>query len=412
MKINHYYLIVFIILSFSFSFFYLINPEKLNVKDINLIIICVFSCYLGIRFWKKAKIRTKNLFLFFLIANLILTLLSSYQSSVLYSQPLWFGIRPQRYFMIYPLFLFDIICLLDNKKITIKGLSRLLFVFSIVEMSIGFLQYFLYNYFVFTYSYSQNMGRYGGNARLYFDLTILYFCGFCSISGFVKTHKIRCLVFLFFTLLFSVVVVQGRMATLGFLFFILFDYFFLTKEKNYRKISWLPIIFIFLILFFVTPMGQDVIYSIETGDFSTNQIRSDGRAFYLNVVGNNFLGGGYINTDWNLSYIGSKMDKNFFIEDNGMFGFAFEYGWPGLIIEFVLYVISFKYAILLTKKNKPFFLSFLLYSLITSITLMQYGLKPSIFSWLFLGVSFFEYSKYSKRSKYIIERKRNEYFAY
>lgn len=114
---------------------------------------------------------------------------------------------------------------------------------------------------------------------------------------------------------------------------------------------------IICIYFFSTDFLNNIIGNIlkttKTGDTLT--IRSLGREFYISELESNkinFIFGMGI-PDYNLSstYYKLGMDKNYFLDDNGIYGYAYIYGILGITVILLMLLKYFLLSIRCLKEN-------------------------------------------------------------
>lgn len=387
---NIYLTILFIIFSFCIDFFYLINPSIVDVSDLNLIIIIIFSIIIFISIYNRTDKKTVNDFFLIFCSIFMLVIFSSLQSYILYKQPFWYGFRAQRTYLVYPLIFLIIKILINHKKITFSQIINLMFVISSIEMIIGFIQFLVGDKFVFTYSFKSFESSYGNYMRLYFYDTYIILTSFVAIERYKKNNQIKYLLYIFVSFIFIALVTQSRMATLMFGFWVVCSLLFVGNFKKdnvfSKSVIFVGFIAISLIFFFGTSMGKSLLESFQTGDFSTDKIRKIGRDFYLQTILNNFLGGGFINTLWEPAFNGSLMNKGVYIVDNGVFGFLFVYGWPGIFYLIIIESYSIYKGIKIAKYKKEYsFFIFVLFSISTSLTLQYYATSMSLITWIIIS---------------------------
>jgi hypothetical protein len=390
---------LFVVLACAFNLFYLVNSAVFPLEDINLIVILVWALFELLSKSKIIKTRTYLYFSCYFICSCVLVLCSSIQSHNLYLQPIWYGIRAQRYALVYPFLLFIILSLVDGNKISISEIKGVLFLFCSILLFVGFLQQFLYEDKVFTFVYTNGGSRYGNYIKLGFDVDLLIITSFFALNNFSKSNNPLNLVYLLLVFCFLLFVEQSRMMVVAFGLSVVISYFFFLKG-SYRQKSIMAVLFLFVfIVFCFSDMASDLFSSLISGDFGTSEIRKEGRSFYFDTLKSYFLGGGFINTDWDLSVTGAKFDIGYFVVDNGVFGYFFTYGWPGILSFIILYFFSFKKAIRVCKFGDFSFLGYLLFAILASFTVASMGMTQSISMWVFLSLMIDECNGQEKLSQ-------------
>ena len=77
-----------------------------------------------------------------------------------------------------------------------------------------------------------------------------------------------------------------------------------------------------------------------------NDIRSIGKEYYREQLSKSpIIGRGYINTDWQPAYVGAGMNRQIYLNDNGLMGFTFVFGILGLIWFIVWFIMLIVYRI-------------------------------------------------------------------
>lgn len=400
LKINIHNIFLFLCLSLNINAFYLVNSEKLNLKDINLILILIwfFLVILSIGFKVNKKVFINALL--FIGGCFILAITSTMQSRELYGQRFLLGFRAQRLWIIYPIIYFILHSLLKCKKISFKQIIQTIYFYCLIELVIGFVQFLIYDYVDFTYVLTND--RYG-KKRFYFDDIFLNFTIIYSVYLYMKgINKRFNFIYIILVILFHVIVMKGRMAFVTLLFTLFIMLFFFTKMKLNRKMVFVILGLTIFVGVLFTSMGKDILYTVLGINVNqTSSIRELGRKFYLETIHDHpILGGGYINTLWQPAYIGAKMDEGILIVDNGVFGFMFEYGLLGMFFLLCYYIFITKKAIYMYKKDKnSFYITYIIFSILGMYTLMKMGTIASLELPIFMTLICFSYDQ-TRRKQY------------
>lgn len=383
-KINPWCVFLFLILSSSCNFFYLFPNEigNISLKDFSIILILLCFCCSSFYIF-KSKVIFNKVFCFIEISTIILVLTSSYAALIHWRQPLWYGIRAQRLYLIYPFLLLIYLSLFKSNKINFKQIVKVLYTFSIIELFISAFQVFITPNFIFLNIQISKGGRFFGvPLRLYLEDSkyIILFCSFYSLDKFIREEKILSNgLFSFLSLLLLALIDQSRMLIVTFIItFVLL--IFKAKIGRKKKLSFIVATLFLLICFLFTPFANSIFSLLNKTSADTSEIRAIGRTFYLDTLKQSpILSGGFVNTDWELSIIGARMNEFIFANDNGIFGFLFYYGLIGLLYIFFLYFFLIKKSYFIYKKTKNISLfTFIVFSLIGSYSVYSFGMSAHI----------------------------------
>ena len=368
-KINIELIMLYVIVISMTSLFGLLKISS----DIVLIECLIFILYVEIKYCKIKVKSSKYEFKWFIILLVPLIIMSSIRSYQLYGQAIMLGIRAQRmifalYFMYFPLSK-----LYNIKKINRSDIEKMIY-------SIGTIQMILYTiYFVckgkiglLNYDYDY---RYGG-MRLRVDCCIINLLFILSINNYIKGRKKKENLFLIiFNVLTCALMLKTRLLIVAYIGVIIVTLFLWKKDLRKKFLICIGGLLIVPIIFKSTII-KDTIDTILEND--KNDIRKIGKEYYIECLKESPLAGrGYINTLCRKAYIGAGMDRNIYLVDNGIYGFAFVYGGIGILWFIILWFkILFK-SVKKYKENEDY--SIILYLVYITILL------PNITWWVWAG---------------------------
>lgn len=358
---------------------YLLDTSLINVSgainyaDIWLVLYVIYTLYIA---FKYRRIKTgMPYFVFETIAVIILCILSAYQANRLFGQSIILGIRPQRFFIVIMLSYFTIRKLFIAEKINIEKLKRAIINFALLEAVLSIIQQLVYNYFVFMYCMVNQ--RYG-SVRLYLSSSVITLAMFFAMEGIInKKHFKKNLIMVIVGLIYMLLVIKGRLTTISTISALVVG-FLLMKGFSARKLFYAIIVISLLFGFTRTEMYRDLSDAIEIengaigGD--TLDIRNAGREHYFNRLDNNpFLGGGYPSELYVPAASAAGIYNNIMLNDNGIFGLMYVYGYVGLIV-FVIFFFRLLYLAWKVYRDNSF------YSVLMYITLIAVQ-AVNIVSW-------------------------------
>lgn len=375
-KLNPYIIPLFIIFFLDSQCF---NLVKINYNDVCLIFSIILLLIVVLKFYRTIFAKWFH-FLIPMLFLLVLIVTSAMQAKILYNQPFILGIRPQRDFLKWICIYLSFVIMLRNKKINLKQIVTVLFIASYIRIALLIIQWILNPLGVNFLHIDLITERYG-LPRFYVSIKLELFLVFYFAFKLFNREKMTSLkklsVYLFiFMILFTMLFITlSRMEVVSAIVGLLLLYF---STFRFTKISTPISIFcgiILTIVFFSTSLGEELLnLLLGNVDFDTAVIRDNGRNFYFDVIKDNLLfGGGMPNKLWDASVVGSGISKNYFYVDNGIFGFVFIYGIVGLIWIISLYCMIVYFSFCLHDKRKNIYLSFLVFNIVGSYTLMPMG---------------------------------------
>lgn len=299
------------------------------------------------------------------IFGIILILTSSLQASWLYEgQSIIDGLSCQKIFLSGLILYFPLSRLIQKGELTFKDIIDVLFVCSCLHMLVYFVQYLVGPSHVFLSCYytTPSMDSRVTRIRLYGSCyTITFSLIICAVNAMnrlydeVGSKKImnKDLAFVVVANLFNAFIIMGRQMIISYIVIVICALFFAKK----RGVTGLVIFAILIVVVGVvmnTGFVQEVIseYQGTTIDtHSTMGVRLRAQEFYANIIREHpILGGGYADTSISSAAIGSGYSSGYYIGDNGIYGFVFRYGLPGLIWAIALMLTFFKNGIRLSNQ--------------------------------------------------------------
>lgn len=345
MKINIRYelLFIYIIFLLNNNIFGLLNISD----DIVLVIVFVFILFITIKY---KNLKQRYMFKKEVLFITCLIIISSIVSYKLYGQGIMLGLRAQRKFFIAPLMYFPISKLLGAGVITRNDIEKIFYRVGISEIiiytlyylsggSIGFLN------INFDYRY--------GDIRLRvnsFNIEILFLIVVNNILN-GKNRKGNLLIGII-DFIFIAFILKTRLLVVGILVIAIVGIFFVRKQWILKIVSVLAIICMIPIALNLTII-KDIITTLLEDD--PNDIRKLGKEYYIEQLQKTpILGRGYINTQSEEAFRGAGMDKQYYLNDNGIYGFAFMYGFIGMIWIIDIVIRCLKYGINIYKKYNDY----------------------------------------------------------
>lgn len=391
-KINLYQVLLFFLLSININFFYLLsNGNFFGIPIVDFIFIFNIFIFIWQLFRDNFYLKRNDGFLFIGIV-LVLFLISAISASASYNQSFLAGIISQRQWISWMLLMYPILRWLESSRISVKEIKDVIVTFSNIYVLICILQFFLFNQIQFTSVVTSV--RYG-SVRLYFNTTILILASSIVMDSLFNNKNKRIFIVNILELLsyFFVifVVTKGRMQTISFLLALTICVLLRRKISFFKKVSFILLLFIALLLFFNTPMGQEILNLVvgKSIENDTLSIRDSARQYYWKLVTSSWknllfgLGTPNINNSYALGILNpiwsQSVTARYYLEDVGVMAILIRYGLLGIIswISVLIYniVLSFK---IYGKTGELFFLQFLLVDIFACWTLIPTMFNNSI----------------------------------
>lgn len=353
-------IILYIIMFGCEHCFYLIDEKAINVagafnlSDIFLAIGLMFFAYVELKYRRVSRIDRKYKILVASITVLIVT--SSYQSHVLYGQSILYGIRPQRFWIVWAFMVFPISKLLYARAISTKDIENLIYRFGYIELLLYSLQ-FIWGSGVEILHVNTSGVLLHGLLRYYFDSVLLRLMLFLSIEKiFRKQHILKNSIIVALDLFVIVIVCQMRMTFIAVAVSIVIGVM-LMRRMTIRKILMLAGIVLVAAFSLNLSVVQETITEAmgflqgNAATTSTLKFRAQASALYMNTLASHpLLGGGYINTLNDVARNAAGIDNNIYLVDNGLLAFVYIYGLIGLAWLVVLAINLLRDGYYLVKK--------------------------------------------------------------
>ncbi len=320
----------------------------INILDIGFLLVAGLAVLIMLMLKDEHEVqyRFRGVFLF----TIIMVITSSMQSNILYGQSFWLGIRPQRTFLLWALLYFPIRKCMALGIITYDGFEKLIYRIGILELILYIGQFLVGDYVTFLHVLSNNVYS---TSRYYFNTIFLCLLLFICLDKVFKRERILFNLCIIVAVIFEILIV-GKMR-LNFIAVIVAIACGLIIWRNGGTTKILIIIAGIAGLAMLS--SNEVVSSIipalnRTSSIDTLAIRDSARAFYLSVLAEHpILGGGYINTDWYPSVVGSGVNLGYGWVDNGIFGFAFLNGLLGVAWFIYLLFRLYKNAYYILKND-------------------------------------------------------------
>ena len=371
-RINKYLLLISMILLMNLNVFYLLPDLPFKQEDLTLGIELLFTFYVYYRNRRRVTYRYKWLMLF----PLLFVVTSSIMAYINYNQPIFMGIRAQRHWIGALLMYFPLTKLFMLEKIHKEELFKMvdysciiLFILCMLQSVLGFDHLFM--------NVLKNV-RYGG-IRLYICVLFYEISYFYHLVDFLYTKKIpfyKNIFYIVITLMIFIIIYKSRMA---FLVLVLGSAITVLMMQTTRKKFIVTALGIgILIAFLSSSMGSDIINTILNNENvlqDTSTIREAGKTFFMQGIRESLLnrvfGKGFVNIDWPQAYYNSGYASNYFIDDNGIIGLIFYYGYSFALWMFVITFIFVKDAF---EHNQKLYITYFIYSI-----LGIYSLYPTLY---------------------------------
>lgn len=355
-----------IILIMNLYYFYVIDHYNTRLFGISMQDVALAAAMLwGVYYWIKL-IKLPNPKFYFgrwMLAMLIMVLLSSIQSNRLCGQSLIGGIAPQRWIWVWALVYFPVRKCIYNKIINLDDFIAMLLAVGICQLILWTVQFFLGDSVFLTHV---GRGTRSNRTRYYYNPVLLDFLFLLSLDRFVKYPRMKKVLYVVIAglVLFETMVIQQfRATTMGLLvcmfFFAVIHVLFMKGNNKYKIICFMIGCIVVGGILSTSLMRSALKLIFE----NRPDIRSVGRELYLRTLFEHpILGGGYPNTHYEPAMTAATDGNSaIYMSDNGIFGFFYLYGGIGII-----WIVTLWYKLLLNgMKIKRFFseLAYLLFPL-------------------------------------------------
>lgn len=386
-------ILIMILLLIIENFFYLFNKANfpISYNDLAFIVFILLVVFIIVKDKDlKLIIDRKNIFFLFIpLIIIILIFMSTFQAYFKVAQPLYLGIRPQRY-LFSIIFLYPLIKLLKDEKMLLY-MKKSLKLIGLSATFIYSIQYLFINKIKFLNIYETI--RFG-EVRLHFESIIIDITLFLIINELFKNRinkkeRLIKLIEICTILFYYFFVIKGRLIVLG-ISITLIVLIYILKYKNKIIIIYISLYLLFGVFFIIHyEIKDNIIYNYYTNimeeifnNSGNYQIRNLGKNFYEERIKENpLLGYGFLNE----LYAGNEkilgLEYNYYLNDNGLTAIKVLYGYTGYILFIVIYLYLFLRSIKIIKFN-IFYFSYFLYLGIISINILPsyWGVGPLIFT--------------------------------
>lgn len=311
---------------------------KLNYADFWLGLFIIYAGYIFFTYTDTKE--GEPLFKYNIIAVVVICLLASFQAHRLFGQSMSWGIRPQRFFVVIILSYFALRKIFVEELLDIDTMQRVIINFAIIEAVMSIIQQVFYKYIVFMHCMTNY--RYG-SIRLYLSGSVITLAMFFALERLINKIDIGKNVFIICAgVVYLLVVSKGRLTTVATIS-ALVGGFMIMKGVSARKFLYAIILVLCLFGFSRTQMYKNLtdVIRIENGEITgdTMDIRNDGRNYYLSKVSENpILGKGYPNELNRRATTASGYYDKLMLNDNGIFGILYVYGYLGLFVFMLLFI--------------------------------------------------------------------------
>ncbi|EKQ56944.1 MULTISPECIES: O-antigen ligase family protein [unclassified Clostridium] len=358
--------------------FYLVDVDNISIRgtfnydDIPLALSVLWSIFVLAKY-KKVKIKS-YMFRTEIVFVLVLVILSSIRGMQLYGQSILLGIRPQRFFLILFLMYFPLtkfICASEKNRI---DLQKVISCLGIMALTIYTVQYFLVSKVLFLYV--PESSRYGGT-RLHFDSTLISILFFFVIENiFQKRQMKKNIIILSLLIFYNIFIIRGRLAILA-IALSSAAMILLWKKNLLIKIPGIIFGVIILGCLLTTPLISQYASVLDKNIRNTDPnyiIRELGKENYLNQLKDSpVLGRGYINELNEKAYLAAGVDKQYYLNDNGITAFVYMYGIIGGVWVICLFAKMYIYGFkMYSKQNKYMYVAYIIYLTILLPNILQF----------------------------------------
>lgn len=384
--INKYYLIIIIIILLETQFFYLLEDSFFNIKLLDICVAIEGAAFLLTLLTNKMKL-VKNKYSLIVLFGVLLCISSAFAGYIYYDQPILMGINVQRIRITSLLFYFSLICWIKNDKINKEGLIKLVFVMTIIYLSICIIQYFLKDITLFTHSFEKESLRYGRIRFRYLEEYFILLIGIAFDNLFKRREKkIGNLLIIVEVLFLFFVINMSRMASLSLVVAIVISVI-IRKGSSMVKFWGICGIIIGLIILINTQLGEDITNIVFNSQSTTNDtltVRNIGKRYYLEKIFDNYvsilIGCGTASANCHKALLtaypqiysreyGYKI--NLYPQDNGIVAVLLNYGCIGLIWWIYSLVLILITAKKISIKNEEYiYLFMLIYEIVSCISLV------------------------------------------
>ena len=342
-KWNQHMIILFWIIFSMQNFACLVDAETylipglIKISDIGVISVILWGIWVYFSITPKTKINyTVG---GYIIAFILLIVISSTAAFVFFKQPISYGIRSLRVQIAAFLLYFPITRLMQCGKLKEGDVIKVIFAAGFLELIIYTMQYALQNVVSFTYLVNPEDVRYG-SARMRFPYLMQLIIGFFFINKFFtgKTkYSIKKIWYLCIALWnFSVLVImcKHRTPTVALAVTLIIGIILWKKGGITKFFTGITATIIVVAVMNFSPMISSIIEDIQNSTSSVNNlsIRFSGQIYLLERLKDSFLFGfGLPNVNNAAAQISSGYNLHYYLVDVGVVGFAYVLGFSGIL---------------------------------------------------------------------------------
>lgn len=322
-----YIVLIGLIVFLQFDGLYLLDADKFHTSDVSLILIAVLCVAVYAQYAVKVTYRYQWLILF----SFVLAAIASYTAAINYHQPFIMGFRALRSWYCTMLLYFPIAKLLRVKRLNVDQLIGMINFFAVAYAMLGFSQFMVGSRITILHI---AMGERYGSVRLWMDMTLPVLAYFIAVSMILKSEKSRimncCIAAM--SLGLCVFVIKTRMTIVA---VVVTTFIAILLQRDLvKKITTVVGFLAILFLSLSSQIGVDILDMAagkQSSEIDTASIRQAGREFYLmhtfDSVSHFLFGNGFPNVDVaGVSEITGRT-QGFNINDNGMYGLIYVYGF-------------------------------------------------------------------------------------
>ncbi|MCD7789581.1 MAG: hypothetical protein LUH55_03320 [Bacteroides thetaiotaomicron] len=331
---------IYIIIILNLNIFYLVDSSSIPLDDICLLIEVIF--FLKVVCLERTKVNYRyNWLILFALVIIFVSSIAAYYSYG--GQPLFYGIRAQRHWLMALLMYFPISKLLKLGLLSKSDLTDLVDNICIILGILVFAQTILGTGTVILNA--RIISRYG-NIRIFVNTSFFAISFFHHFSRVLTGEriKIKDIIMIIIPVFVIVFVSQSRMSIITMAATVLI--MLLANRLSVRKLAITILLIACVCVYLGTDSGMgllDTIVGMTTeSDISveSSEIRDIGRAYFIeentSSVFKFVFGSGYANKDWPAAYLKVGYDDGIYPSDNGIFGLFYFYGFIFVIWTAVL----------------------------------------------------------------------------
>lgn len=339
-----------------------IVPGLVKFSDLGVLISALFFlwAFVGVR----TKKRTRYLYAPFVLMFIIMIIVSAFMANKFFNQPLGWGIRPLRLQITAFLLYFPMTRMLNVGQMKKKDVLDILFLVGTFELIIYTLQFVLADIAQFTYVNTSEIRYDSARLRVPYLLPMilgLYVLGW-FLTGKIKKKKILSLFYVAWCFFLLIGICKHRAPSLILICVVGLGYLLWRKNLSMKAIVGI-ILGLFAVVFITNSEGIMEALGVLLGGSSTGDtlsIREAGQVYYIAKLQNSpIFGFGFPNIACAAATTAAGELYNYFLVDNGIYGFAYIFGIMGIGWIVLLFVKTLRMSYGLYKKRETYF--YLLY---------------------------------------------------